>query len=66
MKSVLGDRYQVEARIGAGGMAEVYRGFDQVLNRTVAIIPVALFAIFGTVWMVERGRSRKLGNHSEA
>ena len=37
MKSVLSDRYQVEARIGAGGMAEVYRGFDQVLNRTVAI-----------------------------
>ena len=35
--SVLGDRYQVEARIGAGGMAEVYRGFDPVLNRTVAI-----------------------------
>jgi serine/threonine-protein kinase len=37
MKSVLSDRYQVEARIGAGGMAEVYRGFDPVLNRTVAI-----------------------------
>ncbi|MGZ8574550.1 MAG: Stk1 family PASTA domain-containing Ser/Thr kinase [Actinomycetota bacterium] len=37
MKSVLSDRYQVEARIGAGGMAEVFRGFDQVLNRTVAI-----------------------------
>ena len=37
MKSVLSDRYQIEARIGAGGMAEVYRGFDQVLNRTVAI-----------------------------
>jgi serine/threonine-protein kinase len=37
MKSMLGERYQVEARIGAGGMAEVYRGFDQVLNRTVAI-----------------------------
>jgi serine/threonine protein kinase len=35
--SVLGDRYRVEARIGAGGMAEVYRGFDPVLNRTVAI-----------------------------
>ena len=32
-----GDRYRVEARIGAGGMAEVYRGFDPVLNRTVAI-----------------------------
>jgi serine/threonine-protein kinase len=36
-QSVLGGRYQVEARIGAGGMAEVYRGFDPVLSRTVAI-----------------------------
>jgi len=35
--SVLGDRYRIEARIGAGGMAEVYRGIDPVLNRTVAI-----------------------------
>jgi eukaryotic-like serine/threonine-protein kinase len=36
-ESVVGDRYQVEARIGAGGMAEVYRGTDPVLGRTVAI-----------------------------
>ncbi|HEY6568331.1 MAG TPA: Stk1 family PASTA domain-containing Ser/Thr kinase [Actinomycetota bacterium] len=36
-ESVLGNRYQVEARIGAGGMAEVFRGFDPILNRTVAI-----------------------------
>jgi eukaryotic-like serine/threonine-protein kinase len=35
--SVLGGRYRVEARLGAGGMAEVFRGFDPVLNRTVAI-----------------------------
>jgi eukaryotic-like serine/threonine-protein kinase len=35
--SVLANRYRLEARIGAGGMAEVYRGFDPVLNRTVAI-----------------------------
>lgn len=35
--SVLGNRYRIEARIGAGGMAEVYRGIDPVLNRTVAI-----------------------------
>jgi serine/threonine-protein kinase len=34
---VLGGRYRVEARIGAGGMAEVYRGLDTTLNRTVAI-----------------------------
>jgi eukaryotic-like serine/threonine-protein kinase len=36
-ESVLGGRYRLEARIGAGGMAEVFRGFDTVLNRTVAI-----------------------------
>jgi beta-lactam-binding protein with PASTA domain/predicted Ser/Thr protein kinase len=35
--SVVGERYRVEARIGQGGMAEVYRGFDPVLSRTVAI-----------------------------
>jgi eukaryotic-like serine/threonine-protein kinase len=35
--SILGERYQLEARIGAGGMAEVYRGLDPVLNRTVAV-----------------------------
>ncbi|HEY7667126.1 MAG TPA: Stk1 family PASTA domain-containing Ser/Thr kinase [Actinomycetota bacterium] len=34
---VLGGRYRLEARIGSGGMAEVYRGFDTTLNRTVAI-----------------------------
>jgi len=34
---VFGGRYEVEARIGAGGMAEVWRGHDRVLNRTVAI-----------------------------
>jgi eukaryotic-like serine/threonine-protein kinase len=33
----LSGRYRVEARIGSGGMAEVFRGFDNVLNRTVAI-----------------------------
>jgi beta-lactam-binding protein with PASTA domain len=36
-QQTLGDRYRVEARIGQGGMAEVYRGFDPSLDRTVAI-----------------------------
>jgi eukaryotic-like serine/threonine-protein kinase len=36
-ESVLGGRYRVEARIGSGGMAEVFRGVDTVLDRTVAI-----------------------------
>jgi beta-lactam-binding protein with PASTA domain/predicted Ser/Thr protein kinase len=35
--SELGGRYRVEARIGSGGMADVFRGFDSVLHRTVAI-----------------------------
>jgi serine/threonine protein kinase len=34
---MLGGRYRVEARIGSGGMAEVFRGTDTVLDRTVAI-----------------------------
>jgi serine/threonine protein kinase len=34
---MLGGRYRIEGRLGAGGMAEVFRGFDTVLNRHVAI-----------------------------
>ena len=37
MHEIFGDRYEVEARLGSGGMAEVWRGHDRVLNRTVAI-----------------------------
>ena len=33
----LGDRYEVEAPLGEGGMAIVYRGFDHFLGRTVAV-----------------------------
>src|SRR5918996_3127270 len=34
---VLNDRYQIEAPLGRGGMATVFRGTDRVLNRTVAV-----------------------------
>ncbi len=30
-------RYQVRGRIGSGGMADVYRGYDPVLEREVAV-----------------------------
>lgn len=34
---ILGGRYEVQDKVGAGGMAVVYRGLDRVLGRTVAI-----------------------------
>lgn len=34
---VLGKRYEVLSKIGAGGMADVYKGRDMMLNRNIAI-----------------------------
>ncbi len=34
---LFGDRYEVIAKIGSGGMADVYKAMDQKLNRYVAI-----------------------------
>jgi len=35
--ALLGDRYYLQARLDAGGMGTVYRGWDQVLRRPVAV-----------------------------
>lgn len=34
---VVGDRYKIEEIVGAGGMATVYKAFDQTLERSVAV-----------------------------
>lgn len=34
---ILGERYEVISKIGAGGMADVYKGKDTMLNRYIAI-----------------------------
>ena len=35
--TILGNRYEIEGKIGTGGMADVYKGKDLKLNRYVAI-----------------------------
>ena len=37
MKKILGERYELGAMIGTGGMADVYLAQDVRLNRQVAI-----------------------------
>lgn len=35
--TVLGDRYELRDKLGSGGMSNVYRATDRILERTVAV-----------------------------
>ena len=46
---------------GSQQMSEVLEHAATVSFRAIALIPVALFVIFGALWLIERKRGRRLG-----
>lgn len=62
---MLGDRYRLDERIAVGGFAEVWRGFDTELQRTVAVkIPKASRIAMKEAFLAEARRVARLRHPS--
>ena len=54
-KKIINDRYRLDAELGHGGMGAVYKGYDQQLERQVAI-KVLNQALFGDKQLLHEAR----------